>query len=90
MRITGSPTQDEPTTRNGMKRRVIGLLGGIGAGKTTVGHLFGELGADVIAADALVHRFLRQAPVRARIAGECAAESAARRSCSGLMMTADG
>ena len=63
-----------------MKRKVIGLLGGIGAGKTTVGRLFGELGADVLAADAMVHRFLRRAAVRARIAaalGQALPEDAA-------------
>lgn len=49
------------------KRIVIGLLGGIGAGKTTVARLFGEFGAEVVAADALVHGFLRRPAVRRRI-----------------------
>ena len=38
-----------------MSRRVIGLTGPIGAGKTTVAAMLRELGAKVIDADAVVH-----------------------------------
>jgi len=47
---------------------VVGLLGGIGSGKSTVGRIFRELGAEVIEADGLVHRFLREPRVRRRLA----------------------
>jgi dephospho-CoA kinase len=39
---------------------VIGLSGGIGAGKSTVGHLLEKLGATLVDADAIVHE--KQAP----------------------------
>jgi dephospho-CoA kinase len=47
---------------------VLGLVGGIGAGKTTVAALFADLGARVLCADAIVHRELARRSVRARIA----------------------
>ena len=50
------------------RRRTIGLLGGIGSGKTTVGGLFQDLGADLVSADEIVHRLLRQEGVRKRLA----------------------
>jgi dephospho-CoA kinase len=53
---------------------VIGLLGGIGAGKTTVAELFGELGAEVVCADAIVHRLLQERRVRARLSRALASE----------------
>lgn len=37
---------------------VIGVTGGLGAGKSTVARLFGELGAEVFDADRVVHRLM--------------------------------
>lgn len=47
---------------------VLGLLGGISAGKTTVAALFADKGADVLSADAIVHRHLARRALRARLA----------------------
>ena len=38
----------------------VGLTGGIGCGKTTVAHMFGELGSKLINADALGHEVIRK------------------------------
>lgn len=46
----------------------IGLIGRIGAGKSTVARRFGEHGAFVIDADALAHEVLGEPDVRAEIA----------------------
>ncbi|MFM8378328.1 MAG: dephospho-CoA kinase [Planctomycetia bacterium] len=46
----------------------IGLIGRIGAGKSTVARRFGERGATVIDADALAHEVLAEPDVRAEIA----------------------
>ena len=46
----------------------IGLIGRIGAGKSTVARRFGEHGAVVIDADALAHEVLGEPDVRAQIA----------------------
>jgi len=48
---------------------VLGLLGGIGAGKTTVARMLGDLGARVVFADAIAHEVLADPAVRDRIAG---------------------
>ncbi len=69
-RSTGEPAGRRPIRRpyrTGGARAVIGLVGGIGAGKTTVARLFAALGAEVVSADAIVHRHLARAAVRARI-----------------------
>jgi dephospho-CoA kinase len=42
------------------KKPVIGILGGIGSGKSTVSKLFARLGAAVIDADRLAHEVLKQ------------------------------
>lgn len=48
---------------------VVGLTGGFGSGKSTVAHLFEELGAFTIDADKLAHEALRQdSPVFAQVA----------------------
>jgi len=46
---------------------VIGLLGGIAAGKTTVARMFGDLGARVVSADPIGHAVLADPGVRDRI-----------------------
>jgi dephospho-CoA kinase len=43
---------------------VIGLVGGIGSGKSAAASILGELGAFVIDADAVGHALLNQRPVR--------------------------
>lgn len=47
--------------------RVIGLLGGIAAGKTTVAKMLAGLGARVVDADVIGHRVLAEPGVRERI-----------------------
>jgi dephospho-CoA kinase len=46
---------------------VVGLIGGIGSGKSRVGALFAERGARVISGDALGHEALRQPDIKARV-----------------------
>jgi dephospho-CoA kinase len=46
---------------------VVGLIGGIGSGKSLVASCFARLGARVIDADALGHEALRQPEIRDRI-----------------------
>lgn len=50
-----------------MKRPVIGLLGGIGSGKSAVAQMLREAGAVVLSGDALGHDALRQPELKARI-----------------------
>lgn len=47
---------------------IVGLIGRIGAGKSTVARLLAERGADVIDADRIAHEELETADVRAAIA----------------------
>jgi dephospho-CoA kinase len=46
---------------------VIGLTGGMGAGKSTALEALERLGAEVLSSDAIVHELLHEAQVRARI-----------------------
>lgn len=46
---------------------IVGLVGMIGSGKTTVARRLGELGADVIDADALAHEALDDSQVRQQL-----------------------
>jgi dephospho-CoA kinase len=47
-----------------MIQMIVGVLGGIGAGKSTVTRLFADLGAEVIHADDIAHDVLETAVVR--------------------------
>jgi dephospho-CoA kinase len=49
------------------KKLVIGLLGGIGSGKTLVAGMLGSLGAAVIDADKIGHEVLKNKAIKARI-----------------------
>lgn len=53
-----------------MAPRIIGLLGGLGSGKSAVAALFRELGARVLDADAIAHRCRELPEVRKRIEAE--------------------
>jgi dephospho-CoA kinase len=53
-----SPTSPKP---------VIGILGGVGAGKSTVAREFAALGCRLIDADAIGHELLRQENVRGQV-----------------------
>jgi len=49
---------------------VLGLTGGIGAGKSTVAEMLGKLGARVLCADKMVHALLCEKPVIRRVVRE--------------------
>jgi len=49
---------------------LVGLLGGIGSGKSTVARLFADLGCAVIDADALAHEILETHEVKHKLAQE--------------------
>jgi dephospho-CoA kinase len=50
-----------------MKKKVIGVIGAIGAGKSTVAQRLEELGGRLIDGDAVGHRVLREPEIRSRI-----------------------
>jgi dephospho-CoA kinase len=52
-----------------MTKPVIGLIGGIGSGKSTVAQAIARRGAKIIAGDVLGHEALRQPEVRAQVVG---------------------
>jgi len=56
---------------NARRKPVIGILGGIGSGKSTVAAEFAKLGCEVIDADKIAHKLLDQPEVRQRIVGLC-------------------
>ena len=49
------------------RKPVIGLVGGIGSGKSTVADMLGERGGLVISADPLAHAALKDAEIRRKI-----------------------
>ena len=51
----------------GNRKVVVGILGGIGSGKTEVSRLLQEAGGVVVSGDALGHEALRQPELKARI-----------------------
>lgn len=52
-----------------LMKPVVGLLGGIGSGKSRVAGLFARYGGKVVSGDALGHEALRQADIKARVVG---------------------
>ena len=51
------------------KKPIIGILGGIGSGKSTVAAEFGKLGCAVINADTIAHKLLENNTVKKKIVG---------------------
>ncbi|MBL7152191.1 MAG: dephospho-CoA kinase [Phycisphaerae bacterium] len=51
------------------KKPIIGILGGIGSGKSTVANEFGKLGCGVVNADNLAHALLDEEGVRDEVVG---------------------
>jgi dephospho-CoA kinase len=51
-----------------IRKPVVGLIGGIGSGKSQVAGVFAARGARVISGDELAHEALRQPEIKARIA----------------------
>ncbi|MHC4595084.1 MAG: dephospho-CoA kinase [Planctomycetota bacterium] len=51
------------------EKSIIGILGGIGSGKSTVAAEFAKLGCKVIDADKIVHELLEKKAVREKIVG---------------------
>ena len=49
------------------KSKVIGLTGNIGCGKTTVAHMFEDLGVKVIEADRIGHQLLEKEKIKKRV-----------------------
>lgn len=49
------------------RKPIIGILGGIGSGKSTAAAEFGKLGCAIIDADAIAHQFLNEPGIREQI-----------------------
>jgi len=49
------------------EKQVIGILGGIGSGKSTIAAEFAKLGCKVIDADRIAHELLEEPPVREKV-----------------------
>jgi dephospho-CoA kinase len=62
--LSGSKQPDCLTVSNPRKKPIIGVIGGIASGKSTVAAEFGKLGCAVISADAIAHDLLGEEPVR--------------------------
>lgn len=69
-----APTPAAPARRFAVARPVVGLLGGIGSGKSSVAELFRQRGGFVIAADPLGHEALRQPVIRDAVVRRWGAE----------------
>jgi len=54
---------------NSKKKPIIGILGGIASGKSTVAAEFAKLGCKVIDADKIVHELLQKTAVKEKIVG---------------------
>lgn len=53
--MTAAAGQARPEQRTGRAKLVVGVTGGIGSGKSTVGRLFQERGADLVDTDDIAH-----------------------------------
>ena len=51
------------------KKQIIGILGGIGSGKSTVAAEFAKLGCKVIDADKIAHKLLEELTVKEKVVG---------------------
>ena len=51
------------------KKPIIGILGGIGSGKSTVANEFAKLGCAVVDADKIAHKLLNEPAVREKVLG---------------------
>jgi dephospho-CoA kinase len=58
-----------PQASNLQSKPVVGLIGGIGSGKSLVAEMFRRRGASVISGDQLGHEALRQAEIVAEVVG---------------------
>lgn len=58
-----------PAVARTLKKLVIGIVGGIGAGKSTVAAEFARLGCKIIDADKIAHELLAKKTVREKIIG---------------------
>jgi dephospho-CoA kinase len=56
-----------PVVSNPEKKPIIGILGGIGSGKSTVAAEFAKLGCKVIDADKIAHELLEQKDVKEKV-----------------------
>ena len=63
----GHKQPDCLSVSNPRKKPIIGIIGGIASGKSTVAAQFGKLGCAVISADAIAHDLLGEEPVRDEI-----------------------
>jgi dephospho-CoA kinase len=61
---SGSKQVDCLTVSNPKKKPIIGVIGGIASGKSTVAAQFAKLGCTVISADVIAHDLLTEEPVR--------------------------
>jgi len=70
MRVhNGSRQSDCLSVGNPGRKPIIGIIGGIASGKSTVAREFGKRGCAVISADAIAHELLQEKPVRDEIVG---------------------
>jgi len=69
------------TVDNSKKKPIIGILGGVGSGKSTVAAEFAKLGCEVIDADKIAHELLDEPVVKNKVAasfGEVILDSAGK------------
>lgn len=77
------------------RKPVIGIIGGVGSGKSTAARQFASLGCAVIDADALAHEAINSEPVKAELArwwgsGILEPDGSVNRQAVGKIVFADG